>query len=388
MTVKRWTLTDVSEGVYVEDLALTAQELGRQLPQVEVRKSTLRGGLCDGVDVVRVNNGRLSFDVLPTRGMGLWKVWLDGEEIGWQSPVRGPVHPKFVPLMEPGGLGWLDGFDELLVRCGLESNGAPDFDASGRLRYPLHGRIANRPAQRVEIEVDDERGEIAVIGVVEETRFHFWKLRMTSRISTQVGENHLRIRDEVENLSASPATAQMLYHINFGQPLLEPGSRFLAPVRKVMPRDARAAEGIATWNVYADELASYAEEAYFIELLANGDGWSPTLLRNAAGTRGASVHVHTEQLPCFTLWKNTTAAADGYVTGLEPGTNFPNPRTFEGQQGRVVQLTPGERVALQLGLEIHHGSDQVQEAEQAIATLQARVTPEVCDQPQAPWCMV
>ena len=49
-------------------------------------------------------------------------------ELGWKSPVHGPVHPNFVPLNEPSGLGWLDGFDELFVRCGLESNGAPDFD--------------------------------------------------------------------------------------------------------------------------------------------------------------------------------------------------------------------------------------------------------------------
>ena len=105
MTVRKWTLTDVSKGIHLEDLALTAEDLGCNVPEAEIRRSTLRGGLGDGVDVIRVNNGRLSFDVLPTRGMGLWKAWLDGEEIGWQSPVHGPVHPKYVPLMEPGGLG-------------------------------------------------------------------------------------------------------------------------------------------------------------------------------------------------------------------------------------------------------------------------------------------
>ena len=386
MTVKKWTLADVSQGTYLPELALTGRELGLRSPEVEIRKSTLRGGLGDGVDVVHVHNGRLSFDVLPTRGMGLWKAWLDGEPIGWQSPVRGPVHPRFVPLAEPGGLGWLDGFDELLVRCGLGSNGAPEFDDAGRLCYPLHGRIANRPAHRVEVEVDDERGEIAVTGVVEETRFLFWNLRMTSRISTRVGENHVRIRDEVENLSGRSASVQMLYHINFGLPLLDAGSRFSAPVRKVMPRDARAAAGVVDWDVYAGESADYTEQVYFMELVSRSDGWAPTLLSNAAGTRGVSVHVQTAELPCFTLWKNTQTAADGYVTGLEPGTNFPNPRSFEGQQGRIVPLAPGGRVAFQLGLEIHVGSEQIQQAGQAIAALQAGVTPVMCGLPQAPWC--
>ena len=48
---------------------------------------------------------------------------------------------------------------------------------------------------------------------------------------------------------------------------------------------------------------------------------------------------------------------------------------------------PGGSAAFQVGLEIHHGADQVQQAEQAIAALQAGVTPQVCQQPQAPWCV-
>ena len=93
--------------------------------------------------------------------MGLWKAWL-GEQLtlGWKSPVRGPVHPNFVPLMEPSGLGWLDGFDELLCRCGAESNGAPDFTEQGALTFPLHGRLANRPAHFVEVAVDGDEIQI------------------------------------------------------------------------------------------------------------------------------------------------------------------------------------------------------------------------------------
>ena len=244
MTVKKWTLTDVTAGIHVEDLTISPRDLGGRLPGLEIRKTTLRGGLCDGVEVVRVNNGRMSFAVLPTRGMGLWKAWLDGEEIGWQSPVRGPVHPKFVPLMEPGGLGWLDGFDELLVRCGLESNGAPDFDdrkAACGIRCTAGSPIGPRTGSKSRWTT--RSGEIAVTGVVEETRFLFRSLRMTSRISTRLGENHLRIRDEVENLSGSPTEVQLLYHINFGQPLLDAGSRFVAAVKKMMPRERAGRRG-------------------------------------------------------------------------------------------------------------------------------------------------
>jgi len=387
MTADRWVLLDVSEGVFADQRQIGPDELGGGMEDCHVSLRRLRGGLSDGVDVVHVQCGELALDVLPTRGMGLWKVWMGDQEIGWKSPIRGPVHPKFVPLTEPSGLGWLDGFDELLVRCGLESNGAPDFDGKNRLIYPLHGRIANRPAHRVELFVDREGGEMSLTGVVEETRFHFVKLRLTSTITVRLGEPVLRIRDEVENFSGGPAEMQMLYHINFGQPLLDPGSRFVAPVRRVVPRDARAADGIHTWNRYADPIVGYAEEVYFLELIGDAHGNTETLLKNAAEDRGVSIHVNTQQLPCYTLWKNTITESDGYTTGLEPGTNFPNPRTFEHQRGRVVRLDSGATTAFDLTLEFHRDNAAIRDAEQAISALRGATKPEVFEQPQHDWCL-
>ena len=46
-----------------------------------------------------------------------------------------------------------------------------------------------------------------------------------------------------------------------------------------------------------------------------------------------SIKFNKRQLPCFTLWKNRQAAVDGYVTGLEPATNYPNPKPFEKEKG-------------------------------------------------------
>ncbi|MGV2332619.1 MAG UNVERIFIED_CONTAM: aldose 1-epimerase family protein [Planctomycetaceae bacterium] len=79
----------------------------------------LYGGLSEGVDVVTVDNGRLRLQLLPTRGMGVWKGELAGIPLQWNSPVQRPVHPSFVDPMRLGGIGWVDGFNELIVRCGL-----------------------------------------------------------------------------------------------------------------------------------------------------------------------------------------------------------------------------------------------------------------------------
>ncbi len=372
-------------------LRLSPRDLSAAGPAWQVTGHALDDGLRAGVDLVEVSNGVLTFEVVPTRGMGIRRAWLKDDRevpvIGWQSPVRGPVHPGFVDLGEPGGLGWLDGFDELFVRCGLESNGAPDFDeATGRLKYPLHGRIANKPAHELELTVDTDEQQISLRGVVEETRFHFLKLRLTSTITTKFGSKSLAVRDEIENFSASPTAVQMLYHVNFGLPLLDAGSRIVAPVDRLVPRNPRAAAGIKSWDSYAAPEPGFEEQVYFFELLAGADGQTRTLLKNAHATRGVSLLFNQRQLPFFTLWKNTTGAADGYVTGLEPGTNFPNPRTFETAQNRVVPLAPGRKVAFEVALEVHGSAGEVAASEAAIARLQAGRPPKVFDQPQADWC--
>jgi hypothetical protein len=263
------TIYDRDRDVYLESLKLGPADLPAWAAGCFVEKRTLRGGLSAGVDVVKLGNGVLTLDVLPTRGMGLWRARVGELQLGWQSPVKGPVHPAFVPLWEPNGLGWLSGFDEWLCRCGLESNGGPVHDETGRLIYPLHGKIANTPAHRVEVIVDDAAGELAIRGAVDEARLYHQKLRLTSTIRLRVGEPEIRITDVVANLSAEPAELQLLYHINFGKPFLDPGSRVVAPVRAVVPQTARAAEGVSDWDVYGPEEPGYTEQVFFLDLLSN-----------------------------------------------------------------------------------------------------------------------
>jgi galactose mutarotase-like enzyme len=384
--MKRWIFSDLSadaaSDVHREHFALDAAELG--LPGCSVRLQTLRGGLRDGVEMLSIDNGRLRVALLPQRGMNVWKAWLGDWKIGWDSPMRGPVHPRLVPVFDPGGLGWLEGFDELIARCGLVSNGAPQFDARGVLEYPLHGRIANLPAHHLVVEADADSGEIAVTGVVDECRFHFHKLRLTSTLRTRPGEPGVRISDEVTNLSASPGEMQLLYHTNFGPPLLEPGARVVAPVRRMMPRDAAAVPGVGHWDRFAEPFIG-GEECYFFQLLSDSGGCTQTLLRNAASDHGVSLRFSTDELPCFTLWKNPRPKQDGYVTGLEPGTNFPNARSFETEQGRVRKLQPGETVRFEFALEAHGDKESVAKAESEIAALQATLPPEVCRAPEADW---
>jgi hypothetical protein len=382
---KTWLLLDHDHDVSIDQLSVGPEHVGGSAANYSVVKRTLRAGLSQGVDVVEIRNGDFRFTVVPTRGMGIRRASLGNLPLGWRSPVKGPVHPAFVRLWEPSGIGWLDGFDELVVRCGLENNGAPEFTPDGRLRYPLHGKIANTPAHKVELTIDGDSGEIVLSGTVDEARMFGCKLRLQTALSTRPGQSGLTITDTVTNLSAEPGEFELLYHINFGSPLAEPGSKVMLPVKRMAPRDAAALPDLAAWDTYGPETPGLPEAVFFFELAGDSAGRTQTLLHNAAGTQGVGLKFGTRQLPCFSLWKNRQAACDGYVTGLEPAVNFPNARSFEKRNGRVVGLGPGESRRFEVELEAYGDAAAVSAAAAAVAKLQRGVTPEISPKPLPEW---
>jgi hypothetical protein len=363
MTKKTWQI----EGMEVGGQIL-AQGGTAELGFVHRR---LSGGLRSGVELIEVTCGDLQFSVIPTRGMGIWKATCQGVEFGWRSPVAGPVHPSFVPVHDPSGLGWLDGFDELLARCGLLSNGAPEFDALGRVLHPLHGRIANTPAHRVEIRIDEPAQSLEIRGTVLESRFHFQKLQLTTVYRCKVGEATIGLIDEVTNCSGGPATFQSLYHFNFGPPLLDSGAKIIAPAREIAPRDIAAANAIDGWDTCTDPIPQFKEQVFFMKLFEDQRHHASVMMHNSQSDTGAVLSYEADKLPCFTLWKNTTSPNDGYVIGLEPGTNFPNVRSFEEKRGRVVSLGAGESYKIRISLAFCVGREKVAKAIASVRALQS-----------------
>ena len=385
--LKSWILTDVGADVWKENLFLGHDDLG--VPDCTVSKTRLQGGLRSGVDLVEVTNADLSFSVLPTRGMGLWKASFCGIPVGWESPVRGPVHPQWVDEVDRGGLGWLKGFDECIVRCGLASNGAPGEDVivdnNGNrvsVNLTLHGKIANLPAHTLEVRSDPGAGTVSVVGEVDESSLFLPGLRLRSTVSTSARSNRLTIRDEITNLKATPSELELVYHCNFGPPFLEADSKLLAPALEVAPRDARAVEGIRQIDTYLPPTPGYVEQVYFYDLAEGSGNHTLVALRNASKDRAVVLRFSKKELPHFTQWKNTVARSDGYVTGLEPGTNYPNLRGFEREKGRVIRLEPGQSYHCRLTLEVCTGRDQVAAIEDEITRLQGRRRPTIHQSPQ------
>jgi hypothetical protein len=384
------TLTSVKDNLLVETWGVAAEEITPRAPGWSVKKMTLHGGKQEGVDVIVVDNGRLKFTVCPTRGMGVLSVTLDDVYLGWNSPVKEVVHPRLINLESRGGLGWLEGFNEWMVRCGLEHNGHPGLDKfinnvgdEATMELTLHGKIANIPASEVEVVIDPEPPHrIRVRGRVDERMFYGPKLEMQTEISTDPGSSSFQIADVITNCGSDEQEFQVLYHANYGPPLLEEGASFAGAVERVTPFNEHAAKDVARYAEYKAPQLGFIEQLYCIRPLPDAEGRALIMLQNKARDKAVSMVFSVSELPYVALWKNTNAESEGYVTGLEPGTGFPNNRRIERKFGRVPKLAPGESYSAKIDFAVHLTANEVAELANRIGTLQGGVQPVLDDRPE------
>ncbi len=357
--------------------------------EFSIIKSVLHGGKQEGVDVVTIDNGRLKMVVVPTRGMSILGVTMGPLRLGWDSPVREVVHPSLINLHDREGLGWLDGFNEWLVRCGLEFAGHPGIDtfrdntgATSERRLTLHGKIGNIPASEVTVSVEPGPPPIIRLrGRVDEISFYGGALELQTQISMVVGSREFEIRDVVTNRGAESQEFEVIYHANFGPPLLESGASLAVPIRKVQPMNATAAKSLEGFQQISGPVAGKKEEVFLIEPLSDPQGETLVLLQNANKKLGCSVKYSLGQMPFLTIWKNTALPRSGYVMGIEPGTNYPFNRSVERKAGRLQKLSAGESAEFKLTYTLHTNEASVQEVAQQIAFLQEDFEPQVLAEP-------
>ena len=376
----RVVLTDVEQNIHKETVNLTSRDITPECPvSWSLQKYVLHGGKQEGVEVIDIENGKLRFTVIPTRGMSIQKVQMGDLRLGWDSQVKAPVHPKYINSPTRRDQGWLESFDEWMIRCGLEFFGVPETDeltgdAGKKAMANLmpHGKIAISGASQVEVVIEREAPySIAVRGRVDETYQNGQKLEMWTQISTVPGTGTFQISDKVTNRSAVEQEFGVLYHTNYGAPLMEKGAEFFGPLRQVTPINKQSAQDISTFYTYRAPKAGLAEQAYYLLLWANKNDRTKVMLRNAAGDKAVSIAFSIRQLPFFTLWKNPVPYKDGYVMGLEPGTGFARNRAVERKLGSVPKLAPNQSRSFTIDFELHSGKKQVYAAADEIARIWA-----------------
>ena len=144
-------------------------------------------------------------------------------------------------------------------------------------------------------------------------------------------------------------------------------------------------EDIKTWDVYRGYVPGYVEQCYFMDLAAGKDGKTMSMIQTAKGDKAVILRWTKSQLPHFCLWKHTAGQEEGYVSGMEPATNFPNQKVFERQNGRVITLKPGECYDIDLEMQVAMTAAKVGEAQKQIAALMGKRKCKVHQTPYAKW---
>jgi hypothetical protein len=223
---------------------------------------------------------------------------------------------------------------------------------------------------------------IRVRGRVDERSFYGPQLELWTEVSTLPGEAGLRIDDTLTNRGPAEQEFQVIYHANFGPPLLGEGSRFHGALERVTPFNERAAEGLEGFDRCPAPTPGFVEQVYCLQPWADEDGTSRILLAAPGGELAVSMTWPVAQLPYVTLWKNALSRAGGYVTGLEPGTGFPSNRRVEREAGRVPRLAPGDSRRFTLDVHLHTGIDEVAAAITSIEAIRAGRPTQVDERPR------
>jgi hypothetical protein len=325
-------------------------QLTGHLSQVAgVRLSQLADGYECGVRALDFNTGSgLAFTVLADRGMDIGAATFQGVALAWRSAASHTA-PAFY---DAAGIGWLHGFaGGLVVTCGLTHYGAAGRDGDEMLG--IHGPASYIPASHVAYGGDWQDGSYTLwcSGEVRQASALRENLVMRRRITTWLGESRLRIDDTVTNEGFQTTPLMLLYHCNFGFPLLCAESELILCSR-ISPRDAGAAPGLSDCLRFQPPTPGYREQVFYHTPEADREGYAEVRLVNRRFNWGRGLGVRlrfrVDELPCLNEWKMMQPG--NYVCGLEPGTNWVGGRAVERTENRLRLLDPG--ASAHFGLDI------------------------------------
>jgi len=319
-------------------------------------------GKAKGVGAIRVRTAAgLEFSILPEKGLDIFEASYRSRSLCWHSPA-GVVHPAFYDARD---VQWLKTFPGGLVStCGLRSAGSPGEDQGEALG--LHGAIGNTPAENVawQEEWQGEDCRLRVSGTVREARVHGENLLLRRSVETSLGTRVVRVQDSVENQGTQATPLMLLYHLNFGFPLLTDRSRLYARSAKVESRNEHSERSIDAWARFEAPVRNLAERVYYHDIKPDKEGKATVVLVSDDASRdfGVSLQYTRASLPSFIQWKMTSV--NHYVLGLEPANCRAEGRKAERERGTLFVLEPGHRQEFFIELRVLDGSGEVAQAMQ------------------------
>lgn len=277
--------------------------------------------------------GSLDFEVLPGRGFDIGDTWYRGTPMSWFSPV---ADSRALP--SPTGAEWLTRFTGgLLTTCGFGNIGGP---AAGE---GMHGNASHLPADQVSWAVTEDGG-VRLEATVESVALFGPSFRVRRRIVAAPGDgstSRLTIMDDVTNIGPQSAPLHLLYHLNFGAPLVTPGSSVIINSERVSASGPHPE--VPDWRSLpqpADNITEAVFEHHGIH--TDPRGFAKAIIVSAEDDIGVVVEWHTETLPRLYQWVFPTRGR--WALAVEPATSslFDLDRDRDDSYAGAPIIAPGE----------------------------------------------
>lgn len=297
----------------------------------------INDGPARGTRAFSVKNGRgLTMTVVADRGLDIPYLAFEGQNMGFCSKT-GMRAPGF--FAEDGARGFLrQFFAGQLTTAGITYAGAPGEDGGEMLG--LHGVYNNTPAEHVTagIVYEGDDAVIRISGSVREARVFGPNVRLDRELFIETENDVVRIHDTVTNLGFEDQSLMLLYHINFGYPMLDAGAKIYLNAGKVVPRTPFAEEGMHNYDEMEEPGIGRDEQCYFHTEVKDAEGFA--MIHNPKIGKAAIVSYDPKALPLLCEWK--CMRAGDYALGLEPTTSGVLSRAETREAGGLQCIKAGE----------------------------------------------
>lgn len=296
-----------------------------------VRRMTVSEGKAKSMEIIEVCTADgLQIDILPDTGLDIGQVRYKGVNMtyisrnGYDNPASIiPLESEFMKTF-PGGL---------LYTCGLRTTGGGHRD--GNEWMPTHGRYHGLPAEPVCVEEADDC--ILVKGTVRETALFGYTLELKRTIRIPVMGADIIVSDEISNLGCKDEEIALLYHCNFGYPLICDQTRLELPEdRKTTPRTPWAATALGRETTFDAPIPGEEERVFFHEQMEHKAAFVNPLLHTRVEM------TWSDSLPIMAQWRSM--ASHDYVCALEPTNCYIMGRAAERENGTLPVLKAYETI--------------------------------------------
>lgn len=300
-----------------------------------VRRMTVAEGKGKGMDIIEVTTaGGLQVDLMPDTGLDIGQVRYKGVNVtficknGYDSPAAISSHGDEFLNTFPGGL---------LYTCGLRTTGG-NHDDNGDYQ-PMHGRYHGLPAEPVAVYEED--GCVIVKGTVRETALFGYDLELKRTIKIPAMGSEITVSDELTNLAFKDEEYAILYHCNFGYPLLSEKAYLELPEkRKTTPRTEFAATGLHKVTKFDAPTPCEEERVFFHEDMEH----KAAIVNKDVGIKAELTW--SDNLPILAHWRSM--ASGDYVCGLEPTNCYIMGRKAERENGTLPVIKSFETIKTEI----------------------------------------